>query len=350
MNAFTSTLSLKYPIIQGPFGGGLSSIELVKAVADFGGLGSFGAHHLSPEKITSLIQKIRSVTQGAFAINLWVSNSDNFIDRISRSRYSECVDIFDPTFKKLGVTTPTYSETISENFENQLQATLAASPPAISFVYGVPSHMAIDECKRRNIVTIGTATTVPEAMALEEAGIDVIVATGFEAGGHRVSFLQEPEECLTGSLSLIPLIADKVTVPVIAAGGIADVRGLRASMALGAKGVQIGTAFLACKESGTTDMHRRALFSKQSQHTVLSRAYTGRLARFIENDFIRLIRKSPELPLPFPIQSHFTGFIKNAANEQENAEYASLYAGQSSPLLKHSTALELLNALVVDFV
>jgi len=349
MNRFTSLLSLKYPIIQGPFGGGLSNINLVKIVADFGGLGSFGAHHLPAEKIATLVQDIKAVTKGAFAINLWVSDHDHFTNSVTRSHYQEYVDLFTPTYQRLDISPPEYTESFSESFEQQLQATIDAGPPAISFVYGVPSKTAIDLCKQKKIRTIGTATTLQEALALEGAGIDIIVASGFEAGGHRVSFKKEAEDSLIGGLSLIPQIADKVNTPVIAAGGIADSRGVRAVMQLGAQGAQIGTAFLACQESGTTEMHREMLFSSLAHHTVLSRAYTGRLARFIENDFIRYVEKTKGLPLAFPMQNHFTASIKDKANSDKNPDFASLYAGQSAPLIQYSKTTDLLNSLVADF-
>ncbi len=349
MNKFTSTLDLKYPIVQGPFGGGLSSIELVKTVSNFGGLGSFGAHHLSPERIEVLVKELNAATSGAFSINLWVSNNDHYISALSRSKYAEYAERFEPIYARLGVTVPPYKEFLSEDFDEQLQAAISAGPPAISFVFGVPSAAALAECRRKNIITMGTATTLKEALMLEEAGVDIIVASGFEAGGHRVSFLQEPEDCLMGGMALIPQVADRISAPIIAAGGIADVRGVRAAMSLGAQGVQIGTAFLACQESGTSDLHKRVLRKNRAHQTVLSRAYTGRLARFIENDFIREINNAPDLPLPFPIQSYFAAPIKEAAIEQGSAGFAAHYAGQNAPLLHHSKAMDLLESLVVDF-
>jgi len=350
MNTFTSMLSLKYPIIQGPFGGGLSSAELVKSVADFGGLGSFGAHHLSPEKITQLIKELKSSTQGAFAINLWVANDDYFTGTMSKTQYAKCLDLFKPAYDQLGLSPPIYKETFTDDYEVQLQATIDETPPAISFVFGVPREEVVAECKSRKIVTIGTATTLQEALELEAVGIDLIVASGMEAGGHRVSFLDEPENCLIGSMSLIPQIVDQVKVPVIAAGGIADVRGVRAAMALGAQGVQIGTAFLACQESGATVIHKRTLLSQHVYDTVLSRAYTGRLARFINNEFIRYVEQTNSLPLPYPLQNYFVSKIKGEASVKNNFDYASLYAGQSTPLLQHSKAYDLMHSLVVDFV
>src|SRR5260370_4282157 len=146
----------------------------------------------------------------------------------------------------------------------------------------------LGECRAKRIVTIGTATTPEEGAALQEAGVDAIVATGFEAGGHRGSFLRAAEDSLTGTLSLVPQIIDNVDVPVIAAGGIGDARGVVAALALGAEGVQMGTVFLACEESGASLLHRQALRGKKAGHTALTKGFTGRLARGIH---IRLIEE-----------------------------------------------------------
>ncbi len=348
-NVLTQKLGIRFPIVQGPFGGGLSSIDLLSAVSDAGGLGSFGAHHLAPDAIKALVQDIRKATRAAFAINLWVSNRDHHIDSISRTKFDSYLRAFEPHYRKLDIDPPEFTDVFSHDFEKQVEAAIAAAPPALSFVYGVPGRHIIEACRARGIVTIGTATTMEEAIALEADGVDVIVATGFEAGGHRVSFLKAPEDCLTGTLALVPQIVDAVDLPVIAAGGIADVRGVRAAMALGAQGVQVGTAFLACSQSGTSDLHRDVLMTDRARHTVLSRAFTGRLARFIENDFIRDIELSEELPAAFPVQSYFTAPIKSASTTQNNSNYASLYAGQGAPLLKHTDAADLLQALAGDF-
>lgn len=348
-NALTQKLGIRFPIVQGPFGGGLSSIELASTVSGAGGLGSFGAHHLAPDAIRTLVQDIRQATQAAFAINLWVSNRDHHIDGISRSKFDSYLRAFEPYYNKLDIDPPAFTEVFSHDFEKQAEAAIAAEPPALSFVYGVPGRHIIEACRAKGIVTMGTATTVDEALALEAGGVDVIVATGFEAGGHRVSFLKEPENCLTGTLALVPQIVDAVNLPVIAAGGIADIRGVRAALALGAHGVQVGTAFLACRQSGTSDLHRDILMTDQAHHTVLSRAFTGRLARFIENDFIRDVERCEDPPAPFPVQSFFTAPIKSAANTHANGDYASLYAGQGASLLKHTDAADLLLALAADF-
>lgn len=348
-NSVTEKLGIRFPVIQGPFGGGLSSIELLATVSNAGGLGSFGAHHLSPDDIKKLVDDIRAATKTRFAINLWVSNRDHYIESISKSSFDGYLEAFAPLYERVGAEPPVFTGIFSHNFEKQVEAAIEARTPVLSFVYGVPGRHVIEACRSRGIITIGTATTLDEALALEAGGLDVLVATGFEAGGHRVSFLKDPEDCLTGTFALVPQIADRVSIPVVAAGGVADVRGVRAALALGAEGVQVGTAFLACRQSGTSDLHRDILMTDRARNTVLSRAFTGRLARFIENDFIRQVEHSDVLPAPFPVQSFFAGRIKSAATAGGDSEYASLYAGQGAPLLSHNEASKLFRDLVSDF-
>jgi nitronate monooxygenase len=229
-----------------------------------------------------------------------------------------------------------------------VDALLETRPPVFSFVFGIPSPAVLAECRRREIVTLGAAITLAEARALDEAGVDLILATGFEAGGHRPSFLARAEDSLVGTLALTGLAAERVRAPVIAAGGIVDAGGIRAALALGAQAAQSGTAFLACAESGTTDAHRAALFGDAGERTALTRAYTGRLARGIPNRLVAEIEaRQAELP-PFPAHAWFVAQLKAAAAAAGRTDLAPLYAGQAAPNLRHRTAAELMEALIRD--
>jgi nitronate monooxygenase len=216
----------------------------------------------------------------------------------------------------------------------------------LSFLYGVPPLEILEECGKRAITTIGTATTPEEAVALEKAGIDLIVASGFEGGGHRGSFLRSPADSLMGCFSLIPQVADAVEVPVVASGGIADGRGLVAALALGAEGVQIGTAFLPCAGSGAGKAHRTALLSKVVKRTNLTDAFTGRLARGIENRLMDELSDITSPPLPFPLQHALTQTIAAPASTQERGDLMPLWAGQSVGLCHHTQASELMAELI----
>jgi nitronate monooxygenase len=281
-NRLTEKLGIEYPIVQGPLGG-LSSQRLTAAVSNSGGLGSFGAHGLAPGAIQDMIAEIRSLTSKPFAMNLWVSMEDDGALTSDENAFNRCRASLAAHLATLGAPHPTYKPYSPVRFEDQVRVLLDARVPVFSFIFGIPPREILEECRAKSIVTIGAATTPDEAAALQDAGVDAIAGSGFEAGGHRGSFLRTAEDSLTGTLSLIPQIVDLVDVPVIAAGGIADARGVIAALALGAEGVQMGTVFLACEESGASRLHREALLGKKAGHTALTRGFTGRLARGIYN-------------------------------------------------------------------
>src|SRR5438477_8639584 len=281
-NRLTEKLGIDYPIIQGPLGG-LSSQRLTAAVSNFGGLGSFGALSLAPEEIKNVISQIRSLTSKPFAVNLWVSMEDDGARTSDEAAFNRSLAPLASYFAELQAPRPQFKPYSLIRFEDQARILLDEKVSVFSFIFGIPPKEILDECRAKGIVTIGTATTPDEAVALQEARVDVIVASGFEAGGHRGSFLRAAEDSVTGTFSLVPWIADVVDVPVIAAGGIADARGVIAVLALGADAVQMGTAFLACEESGAPPIHREALRGKRAGHTALTKGFTGRLARGIQN-------------------------------------------------------------------
>lgn len=345
--AVTQALGIRYPIVQGPFGGTFSTTQLVAAVSDGGGLGSFGAHMLAPGRIVQQAAEIRAATGKPFAMNLWVSDQDARAPQVTAEEFAEFTNYLRPFYEELGVEAPALTPDVSPGFENQLEAILEARPPVFSFVFGIPSAPALEECRRRGIHTIGAATTLDEGIALEAAGVDMIVASGFEAGGHRPSFLKRAEDSLMGCLALVSQLVECVSIPVIAAGGIANARGVKAALTLGAQAVQIGTAFLACEESGAHPLHREKLFGPDAKYTELSRAYSGRLARFISNRYLKTAAHWPG-PLPYPIQSQLVEPIRNSAVGQNKSDLMPFYAGQGAPLLKHRNVAALLEGLVQD--
>jgi nitronate monooxygenase len=341
----TRRLGTRYPIIQGPFGGGLSTVALTASVSNLGGLGSYGAHIHKPEDIGRVTQEIRALTPHPFALNLWISDHDPGGLSLTQDEFERAFVPFAPYFAALGVAKPALPPRFHERYDDQIEALLEARPPVFSFVYGIPAPRIVAECKRRGIVTMGTATTIAEAQALEAAGIDLIVATGFEAGGHRVSFLERAEDSLFGTFALTQLVAARVKAPVVAAGGIADGRGVRAALTLGAQAAQLGTAFLACAESGASPAHRDVLFSDGAQHTILTRAFTGRLARGVRN---RWTDEMTSAPLPFPVQSWFLAKLRPACVAAGRTDLMSLWSGQIAPNLRHRTVPALMRALVDD--
>jgi nitronate monooxygenase len=346
--AVARRLGLAAPLVQGPFGSGLSAVDLVVAVSESGGLGSFGVHHLDGDGIRKVAREIRARTRRPFALNLWIPLGDSDQPQLTDARWNAACELLRPCFTSLGVPMPERPARFGPHYQEQIEAVLELQPPAFSFVFGVPAPDVLDRCRRAGIATNGAATTPAEARLLADAGVDMIVATGFEAGGHRVSFLQEPQDCLTGTLSLVPQVVDTVKVPVIAAGGMADGRGVAAALTLGASAAQIGTAFLACEESNAAPLHRDMLFSPDARRTSLTRAFTGRLARSIHNEFIDAMRGHEAAFAQYPVQAWLTAQLRAAALAAGRADLISLWSGQGAPLLKHRRARELFASLVAE--
>ena len=344
-NALTAALGIRYPIVQGPLNG-LKHQRLVAAVSNFGGLGSFGAHGLTPEAIRQRIAEIRAMTAKPFAVNLWVSMQDSGAATSDEAAFSRSLAALSEALQSLRAPLPSFEPFVPLRFEDQAQILLEENVPVFSFICGIPASDILAECRRRSIRTMGTATTVKEARALEAAGIDIIVASGFEAGGHRGSFLRPAEESLTGTFSLLPQVVDAVKAPVVAAGGVADARGLVAALVLGAQGVQLGTAFLASEESGSYPSHRDAIRTGAAEHTVLTKSLTGRWARGIENELTALLSKPEVEVLPYPLQRALVRSLTSAAEKANRPEWMQMWAGQSAGLSRSTDPVEFLQNLV----
>jgi nitronate monooxygenase len=348
-NRLTAMLGIEYPIIQGPLGG-LSSQRLTAAVSNFGGLGSFGAHSLAPVAIKDVIAEIRSLTSKPFAMNLWVSMEDAGAPTSDEKAFGRSLSPLAADLATLGAPPPTYKPYSPKRFEDQARVLLDAKVPAFSFIFGIPPREILEECRARGIVTLGTATTPDEAAALQEAGVDAIAASGFEAGGHRGSFLRPAEDSLTGAMSLVPQVVDSVDVPVIAAGGIGDARGVIAALALGAKAVQMGTVFLACEESGASPLHRHALRERKAGHTALTKGFTGRLARAIHNRVMEDLNRTGTEILPYPLQRELVRNLAIVAEAAGRADLVPMWAGQSASLSTCTDVLAFLTSLIEEVV
>jgi len=334
VNRLTELLGIEHPIVLGPFGG-VSSVALTAAVSGLGGLGSYGLYGYDAARIAATAAELRAATDRPFALNLWLPTGDEVTPRevdLTASRAAVA-----PLFAELDLTQPDTPDAFLPSFDEQVAAVLDARPAVLSLVFGVPPRGLIDEAHARGIVVVGAATTVEEAVALEAGGVDAVVATGMEAGGHRVAFLRPPEESLVGTFALVPQVADAVGIPVIAAGGIADRRGVAAALALGADGVQVGTAFLATRESVAPPSHRAAIAAATGNATVLTRAMSGRVARGIPNRAVRAIEESDAIA-PFPAQNWLTGRFRAEAARQDRADLLSLWAGQGAPLARYPDA------------
>jgi nitronate monooxygenase len=293
-----------------------------------------------------VIRDLQSATVKPFNINLWVSRHDQGAEEMTAAHHEAGLRQFGAIYDRLGIEVPPIEPPDDFSFEQQVEVILDLRPAVFSFVFGIPDTEILRECTRRGIVTVGTATTQEEAAALDEAGVDMIVATGSEAGGHRPSFLRPAEQSLTGTLALVPQVRNVTRKPVIAAGGIAEIRGIRAAFQLGADAVQIGTAFLACEESNCPPPHRETLFTPSAARTRLSRRFTGRLARFMSTALLDELENSPSPALPFPLQASFNQPVKTAGVRHGDCSLLPLYAGQAAPLIRHRKASELMSELI----
>jgi nitronate monooxygenase len=330
-NRLTQKLGIEYPIIQGAFGG-FASQRLTAAISNFGGLGSFGALSLAPAAIKDVIAEIRSLTSKPFAMNLWVSMEDGDARTSDEKAFNRSLAPLAAHLAELGAPRPAYKPSSPMRFEDQARVLLDAKVPAFSFIFGIPPREILEECRTKGIVTIGVATTSDEAAALQDAGVDVVAASGFEAGGHRGSFLRAAEDSLTGTFSLLPQVVDVVDVPVIAAGGIGDARGVVAALALGAEAVQMGTVFLTCEESGASRLHRETLLARKAGHTGLTKGFTGRLARAIRNRLMEELNAKGVEILPYPLQRGLVRNLSMAAEAAGRSDLVPMWAGQSANL------------------
>ncbi|MBM7659744.1 nitronate monooxygenase [Bacillus mesophilus] len=339
----TEMLSIKYPIIQAPMAGGITTTDLVTAACNAGTLGMIGAGYLSPEQLQRQIHEIKNQTSKPFGVNLFVPTPYS----IDEERIQVANQLLAPFREQLSVTETRFSP-VDQNsvFEEQIHVLIEEEVKVCSFTFGLPSEVSVNILKGKGIVLVGTATNVKEAIACEKANMDMVVLQGSEAGGHRGTFDQNYHGSLIGLMSLIPQVSDHVQIPLIAAGGIMDGRGLVASLSLGAEAVQMGTAFLTTLESGAHPLHKEAILEGKEDQTVITRAFSGKPARGFKNRFVEELETSEHVLPEFPIQNSLTQSIRKAAAQQKNAEYLSLWSGQSPTLAKAVSVQELIQETV----
>lgn len=342
----TERFNLACPIIQAPMAGGGDTPDLVAAVCEAGGMGFIGGAYLTPDQITSASQAIRGRTNRAFGINLFAP----LPPPDATQDMTAAIERVAPYHTDLDLPPPEAPGLAPDTFEQQLAMALESGAKAFSFTFGIPPRDAIDAIRSRGMFLMGTATTVEEAVALERAGFDAVVAQGSEAGGHRGSFAGAFETSMVGTVALVPQIADAVQLPVIASGGIMDGRGLAAALALGAAAVQMGTAFLTCAEAGVPEAYKAAILGAAEHQTRLTRAFSGRPARGIVNRFMTEVEADSGDPgiLPFPLQNTLTRPMRTAAAKAGRAEYLSLWAGQGLRLARRRPAADLVTQVAAD--
>ncbi|MDQ3937378.1 MAG: nitronate monooxygenase, partial [Chloroflexota bacterium] len=286
--------------------------------------------------------EVRARTQRPFGINLFAP----LPEINSRGELERMLDVLGPVHAALEIPAPAAPKRDQTPFAEQLEAVLDSGASVFSFTFNVLPPETIGHVKERGMLVVGTATTVDEAVALEAAGVDAVVAQGSEAGAHRGTFATSFDTGLIGTMALVPQVVDAVRIPVIAAGGIMDGRGVAAALALGAEAAQLGTAFLTCHEAGVPDSHKQAIVDSHEDSTRVTRAFSGRPARGIVNRLMDAIDSDADAILDFPAQNLLTRPARAAAAQRDDPAYLSLWAGQGLRMARRLSAAQLVTAIV----
>ena len=336
---------IELPIIQAPMAG-VQSSALAIAVSNAGGLGSLPCAMLTPESLRAELAAITAQTRRPYNVNFFCHTPavpDAARDAKWRSALAPYYAEFgiDPDSVSAGGGRAPFSSKLADLLE-------AFKPPVVSFHFGLPSPELLHRVKSWGAKVISSATTVAEARWLEANGADAIIAQGLEAGGHRGLFLSEDLTTQVGTMALLPQVLRAVRVPVIAAGGIADAHGVKAALALGAAGVQVGTSYLLCHEATTTALHRAALKSERAEHTALTNLLTGRPARGMYNRLMRELGPLSGAPPAFPLATSALMPLKAAAEKLGRDDFSSLWAGQNTSGCREIPAAELTRLLAAN--
>lgn len=346
-NSIKVKIGVRNPVIQAPMAGGVTTNALVSAVSNQGGLGMIGAGYMSPDALFAQIREMKQMTKRPFGVNIFVPgpfSADKESIEIVKSKLRPLYEAYELNIADIVLPAEAEMKSI---YEEQLGVIVKEKVPVCSFTFGLPSEETVQTLKQADITVIGTVTTVEEAKIAESTGVDAIVVQGSEAGGHRGSFLSGQEEPLIGLMALLPQVADEVDVPLIAAGGIMDRRGLEAATCLGAEMVQMGTAFLVTKESGAHPAHKTAIVSSREDTALLTTSFSGKAARGIANDYIKAMEQELNI-LPYPLLNALTGPLRKAAKTAGNKDHQALWSGQGTRLAKQQSVAMLIDQLIKE--
>jgi nitronate monooxygenase len=333
---------VEHPVVQAPMAGSQDS-ALAIAVSNAGGLGSFPCAMLTTDEIRSELQTIRSSTTQPYNVNFFVHHQPE-PDAAAQARWLEMLapyytefDIDPNDVSAAGGRLPFDADVadVVEEFR----------PPVVSFHFGLPDAALLQRVRSWGSTILGSATTVDEGLWLEAQGVDAVIAQGVEAGGHRGMFLSSDLTTQIGTFALVPQLANTLTVPVIAAGGIADADGVRAARALGAAGVQVGTAYLLCPEARIHEVHRSALRSDAVRYTALTNIFSGRPARGIVNRFMRECGPMSDAVPAFPLAGASVAPIRSRAEQQGSGDFSPLWSGQHVVSSREISAADLTHLL-----
>lgn len=338
--SFCARYGVRVPILLAPMAGACAP-PLSVAVARAGGAGACGALLMSPAAMASWATAVRRETDGPFQMNLWVPDPAPHRDAEHEARVRDFLSRWGPPVRSDA------GDAVPPDFASQCAALLDIRPAVASSIMGLFPREVVDALKKNGIAWFATVTTVDEARQAAAAGADAIVAQGAEAGGHRGTFdAALAEQQLIGLTALVPQVVDAVEVPVIATGGIADARGIAAALMLGASAVQIGTGLLRCPEAGLPPAWSAALAMTQPEHTMLTRAFSGRAGRSIATEYVRAAaRPTAPVPAPYPVQRGLTAAMREEAVVKDDLRCMQVWAGQAAALALARPAMELVQEL-----
>lgn len=343
----TQEIAIDFPIIQAPMAG-VSTPELAAAVSNAGGLGSLGAGASSVAQARAAIIKTRELTSRPFNVNLFCHAAAPRDEALEK----EWIELLRPLFTSFGGIPPVKLAEIYQSFighDDMLEMLLDTAPAVVSFHFGLPESHVIQALRAKKIVTMASATNLEEALLIVASGVDIVIAQGYEAGGHRGMFDEQALDARLSTFALVQLLKSRLSVPIIAAGGIMDGSGIRAMMAIGADGVQMGTAFLLCPESAADDGYRSVIKSSREHQTFMTRAISGRAARSLDNDFCRHGRTfSPHSIPAYPVAYDLGKALTNAAKAAGHQGYGAHWAGQGINLIREMPARELVHLLACE--
>ncbi|OJV54065.1 MAG: tungsten formylmethanofuran dehydrogenase [Bacteroidetes bacterium 43-16] len=339
-------LGIAYPLIQAPMFG-VSTPEMAAAAAQAGALGSLALGDLPAAQCRELIRKTRALSDQAFSVNIFVHHIPECTDEL-KARYTQTKIFIEELARqhKLELDLPPVDTLVVTGYREQVDLLLEEQCKIVSFTFGNLDAASILKFKEQGTLLIGTCTSVAEALILEASGIDLICVQGWEAGGHRGSFEADniPE---IGGLSLLAQVYDQVKVPLIYAGGIYDAKTACAASSLGAQALQVGSLLLGAQESNLQAFEKAHLSKAREADIILTKSFSGRYARGLRNLFTEALAQSG-LTLPYPYQNKLTAALRQAAKENEQTDFVSIWAGQSLAAYREGTTTAILNALIND--
>lgn len=344
-NDITKLLAIEYPIIQAPMYG-VTTPKMVAAATKANCLGSLSLGDLPGEKCIELIRETKLATNNDFAVNIF-ANKIPILSESLKTKYIKTKQFVENLAlqNNLHCTFPDIEDIQTNSYQNQIEALLSEKCKIVSFTFGNLDAKSIEKFKNIGTKLIGTCTSVEEAKVLENSGIDILCVQGIEAGGHRGSFLDE-EIPTIGGLSLLSQVKDCTSIPLIYAGGIYNPRTLLAAKTLGASGFQIGSLLLGSAESALLDFEKNRLREVNENEIVLTKGFSGRYARGINNKFIKATQ-SEEYVLPYPYQNKLTASLRKKAKETQNLDFVSIWLGQSISEYSSQSTTEILQKLIV---